>query len=67
MYGRRVPKTHPRVEAYGTVDELNSALGFRPGHGRRCLGQREVLEATQHDLVALMGELAVADEDHAEV
>src|SRR5829696_9399612 len=23
----RVPKTHPRIEAYGTVDELNSQLG----------------------------------------
>jgi hypothetical protein len=27
MYGRRVPKNHPRVETYGTVDELNAALG----------------------------------------
>ena len=26
--GQRVPKDDPRVEAYGTVDELNSALGF---------------------------------------
>src|SRR6202008_1047218 len=23
----RVPKTHPRIEAYGTVDELNSQIG----------------------------------------
>jgi cob(I)alamin adenosyltransferase len=23
----RVPKTHPRIEAYGTVDELNSYIG----------------------------------------
>jgi cob(I)alamin adenosyltransferase len=23
----RVPKTHPRIEAYGTVDELNAQLG----------------------------------------
>jgi cob(I)alamin adenosyltransferase len=23
----RVPKTHPRIEAYGTIDELNSQLG----------------------------------------
>jgi cob(I)alamin adenosyltransferase len=23
----RVPKTHPRIEAYGTVDELNATLG----------------------------------------
>jgi cob(I)alamin adenosyltransferase len=24
----RVPKTHPRIEAYGTVDELNSQIGL---------------------------------------
>src|SRR5687767_4846497 len=23
----RVPKTHPRIEAYGTIDELNACLG----------------------------------------
>ena len=28
IYGRRVPKNHPRVEACGTLDELNSALGL---------------------------------------
>ena len=26
--GGRVPKSHPRVEAYGDVDELNAVLGF---------------------------------------
>lgn len=26
--GTRVPKTHPRLEAYGTLDELNSAIGL---------------------------------------
>lgn len=26
--GDRVPKTHPRVEAYGDVDELNSTIGL---------------------------------------
>jgi cob(I)alamin adenosyltransferase len=26
--GVRVPKSHPRVTAYGEIDELNSALGF---------------------------------------
>ena len=24
----RVPKTHPRIEAYGTVDELNAHIGL---------------------------------------
>ena len=36
IYGRRVPKTYRRVEAYGTVDELNSALGL----ARANLGDR---------------------------
>lgn len=26
--GKRVPKTHVRLEAYGTVDELNATLGW---------------------------------------
>ncbi|MFC2321843.1 MAG: cob(I)yrinic acid a,c-diamide adenosyltransferase [Tannerella forsythia] len=26
--GVRVPKTHPRLEAYGTIDELNSQIGL---------------------------------------
>jgi cob(I)alamin adenosyltransferase len=30
--GGRVPKTHLRVEAYGTVDELNSVLGVARAH-----------------------------------
>ena len=26
--GKRVPKTHPRIEAYGTIDELSSSIGL---------------------------------------
>jgi len=26
--GARVPKYHPRIEAYGTIDELNSWIGY---------------------------------------
>lgn len=28
IYGKRVPKNDPRVEAYGTCDELNSMIGL---------------------------------------
>ena len=31
--GQRVPKDGPRVEAYGTVDELNSVIGVALSHG----------------------------------
>ena len=62
MYNRRVPKTHARVESYGTVDELNAALGMA-----RTLGVdpfvRGTLEAIQRQLVILMGELATAVAD----
>ena len=30
--GRRLSKAHPRVEAYGTVDELNATLGLLRDH-----------------------------------
>jgi len=62
MYGRRVAKNHPRVEAYGAVDELNAALGLA-----RATAAQEFVRANllniQHDLVLLMGELAVANDD----
>jgi len=28
MYGRRLSKADPRVDAYGSVDELSAALGL---------------------------------------
>ena len=30
--GTRVPKTHARLEAYGTLDELNSVIGIVRSH-----------------------------------
>src|SRR5207245_2454885 len=56
--GSRVPKDHARVEAYGTVDELNSALGVvltRPLPD----DVRAALEPIQHELFDLGGELCI--------
>jgi cob(I)alamin adenosyltransferase len=62
MYNRRVLKTHPRVEAYGSTDELNTALGLaRAGTADEWL--RGELLSIQKQLVTLMGELATAPED----
>ncbi|MDD2763402.1 MAG: cob(I)yrinic acid a,c-diamide adenosyltransferase [Opitutaceae bacterium] len=62
LYGQRVPKDHPQIEAVGSVDEFNAALGLAkslcPEGGRRA-----GLELIQHDLVALMGEIACAEAD----
>jgi cob(I)alamin adenosyltransferase len=62
MYGRRVPKDDPRVEAYGAVDELTAALGI----ARAICDDKFVAEqifAVQKDLINLMGELSTLPED----
>jgi cob(I)alamin adenosyltransferase len=62
MYNRRVSKCHPRVEAYGTVDELNAALGLARASTPHSF-LRETLLPIQKDLVTVMGELATAVDD----
>lgn len=62
MYNRRVPKCHPRVEAYGSVDELNSALGMAKAATLHELVKQKI-GLIQKDLVIVMGELATAADD----
>jgi cob(I)alamin adenosyltransferase len=62
MYGRRVAKHHPRVEAYGTMDELNAALGVARATATHEFITTALLQV-QRDLVAIMGELATAAAD----
>jgi cob(I)alamin adenosyltransferase len=60
--GQRVPKDAPRVAAYGTVDELNSAIGVALAHG---LSPRltEMLPVIQNELFHLGSDLAFREED----
>ena len=62
MYNRRVSKCHPRVEAYGAVDELNAALGLARATAQHDFIRTNLL-AIQQDLVTVMGELATGLED----
>ena len=62
MYNRRVSKCDPRVEAYGSVDELNAAIGLARASADHDY-VRDNLLAIQKDLVTLMGELATNVED----
>ena len=62
MYGKRVSKSHPRVEACGAVDELNAALGVARAAARHPFVSESLLPI-QKDLVILMGELATMPED----
>jgi cob(I)alamin adenosyltransferase len=55
----RVPKTHPRIEAYGAVDELNSQIGVAlatPGVGEP---YEEWLRSVQNDLFDVGADLSV--------
>jgi cob(I)alamin adenosyltransferase len=56
--GARTGKDSLRVEAYGTVDELNSALGLLLAHEVPA-PVREALTQAQHDLFDLGGELCL--------
>ncbi len=62
MYNRQVSKCDPRVEAYGSVDEVNSALGLARSTANDALIGQQLL-AIQQDLVIIMGELATLPED----
>jgi cob(I)alamin adenosyltransferase len=55
--GDRVDKDSPRIEAYGTVDELSSALGFAISRVASS-AVRETLARVQTDLFPLCVDLA---------
>ena len=70
--GRRIAKEHLRIEAYGTIDELNSVIGL----SRSFLAQKEnslhrdkldlILEAVQQRLFDIGSELATLPGDEYE-
>lgn len=62
MYGRRVPKSDPRVAAYGAVDELTAALGFARAASSDEFVTEQIL-IVQKELINVMGELATSPED----
>jgi cob(I)alamin adenosyltransferase len=60
--GQRVPKDSPRIEAYGTVDELNSQIGVVQSIGvNEALA--ESLRGIQNDLFHLGSDLCILEED----
>ena len=57
--GSRTAKDSPRVEAYGSVDELNSAIGVVLAVRGLPKAVRNCLTEVQHDLFDLGGELCI--------
>ena len=63
--GARVPKDHPRVAAYGEVDELNTVIGLFTAY---CPdnAERSLLQTIQNDLFDLGADLCTPPTDGAE-
>ena len=59
LFGPRVPKDDPRVEAVGRLDEFNAALGLAKVSADPALHAQ--LETIQRALVPLMGEVGTGD------
>ena len=55
--GSRVPKTHIRLEAYGTIDELNSHLGWLNTY-LLDEADRDFILSIQHKLFSIGSHLA---------
>lgn len=60
--GKRVPKDTLRIEAYGTLDELNSALGLALSHGDLPAVVRTRFQRVQSEIFQLGSELATPAE-----
>ncbi len=61
----RLPKYHPRMEAVGTLDEANAALGLARSLVQDAALQPILLQA-QRDLYGLMAEVAATPENAAQ-
>ena len=61
--GRRLPKNDLRIEAYGTVDELNSFIGLARESARELPELHRILGRVQHELFNLGSILATMPED----
>ena len=62
----RVSKLHPRVEAYGTVDELNAAIGLALLAEGMPSRFADWLRRVQNDLLDVGADLSVPPEDSGE-
>jgi len=62
----RVPKTHPRIEAYGTVDELNAQIGVALAGEGLPDPYSQWLRRVQNDLFDLGADVAVPEDGERE-
>jgi cob(I)alamin adenosyltransferase len=61
--GSRVPKDHPRVTAYGSVDELNALLGVFFVHIQADMTIAELIVSVQNDLFDVGADLCLPEKE----
>ncbi|MEW4490773.1 cob(I)yrinic acid a,c-diamide adenosyltransferase [Thalassoglobus sp. JC818] len=61
--GTRVPKDHPRIIAYGTIDELNSALGTVTALSQPTSQTQSSIRIIQNDLFDVGADLCVPESE----
>lgn len=59
--GTRVSKTHPRISAYGGVDELNACLGIVIALGQLPVETRTTITTIQNDLFDVGADLCIPE------
>jgi cob(I)alamin adenosyltransferase len=64
--GAKTQKSDVRIHAYGTVDELNSAIGMVLSHELSDSGN-EILRQVQHDLFVVGATLATPDPEKSRI
>jgi cob(I)alamin adenosyltransferase len=62
----RVPKTHPRIDAYGTVDELNAQIGVALTIEGMPAGYAEWLSRIQNDLFDVGADISAPEDPERE-
>ena len=62
----RVPKTHPRIEAYGTVDELNACIGLALAVAELPADYADWLRHVQNDLFDVGADISAPEDPDRE-
>lgn len=63
LFGKRVRKDHPSIEANGAVDEAQAVIGVARAEAERGSELDSMLVSIERDLWVLMGEVATEPED----
>jgi cob(I)alamin adenosyltransferase len=67
LFGKRVPKDHPMIEANGAVDEAQAVIGVARAEAERGSELDSMLVELEREMWVLMSEIATAPEDRSKL